>query len=324
MSDPWWRGLPPAETLVECSGHQHVVRWAEGGLMLTAHPDAEAELVLAALGGERAACTGLAEVWGRHTDNLAVLALGPRWDGDELDVSPEDVAGSRAGGTFAVVRTGSTRPFTHGPSFGGRPQPGGPRRVPMRRSSGTPALGQRLDQVLPGMLDALTLMTLGHAFQIRLAGTVAAAWSGAARAGDRAARQPELAAALTGRLAPAVEAWLGDDVGPVTASVHEGAGWGSLELTAGEGAGLRASLPLGWLAAVWACGLAVVDGNLVVAVQTARWPRARVLALPEPGAAPVTLGVRASEEPGAHWVVDDNGDEAAGDEPAGGEEAGAP
>ena len=39
MSDPWWRGLPPADTTVECGGHQHVVRWAEGALVLTAHPD---------------------------------------------------------------------------------------------------------------------------------------------------------------------------------------------------------------------------------------------------------------------------------------------
>ena len=45
MADPWWRGLPPADAQVECGGHQHVLRWAEGTLTLPAHPDAEAELV---------------------------------------------------------------------------------------------------------------------------------------------------------------------------------------------------------------------------------------------------------------------------------------
>jgi hypothetical protein len=321
MAEPWWRGLPPVQTLVECGGHQHVVRWAEGSLVLAEHPDAEAELVLAALGGERAACTELAEAWARYSDDLAVLALGPRWASDELDISPDDVAGIKSGGTFAVVRTAPMRPFTHGPSPGGHPFQLGPRRVPLRR--GPPGLGQRLNRVLPGLLDLLTLMTLGPAFQLRLAGTVAAAWSEAGRARARGERRPELTAALTGRLAPAVEAWLGDDVGPVVATVHEGAGWGSLELTSGDGGiGLRASLPLDWLARVWACGLAVVDGHLVLDVTSARWPRATVLALPEPGAAPVTLGVRASPEPGAHWVVDVSGDEAgAGDEPASGEEA---
>lgn len=322
MSEPWWLGLPPADTLVECGGHQHLVRWAEGALALTAHPDAEAELVLTALGGERAACLDLAQLWARYAGDLAVLAIGPRWADDELDLSSDDVAGIRSGGTFAVVRTGPMRPFTHGPSATGPSYRAGPRRVPLRLGGGTPALGQRLDGVLPGLLDLLTLMTLGHGFQIRLAGAVAAAWSGTGRALARASRQPELAAALSGRLAPAVEAWLGDDVGPVLATVHEGDGWGSLELASGAGAsgvGLRASLPLDWLARAWACGLTVVDGHLVVAVPSARWPHAQVLALPEPGATPVALRVRAIPGPGAHWVVDEAG---AGDEPAPGGEAG--
>jgi hypothetical protein len=327
MADPWWRGLPPADAQVECGGHQHVLRWAEGTLTLPAHPDAEAELVLAALGGERAACTGLAELWARHADDLAVLGIGPRWAADELDVSWEDVAGIRSGGV-AVVRTAPMRPFTHGPSPGRTPLQFGASGPRPRQRGGTPALGQRLDRILPGLLDLLHVMALGPAFQLRLAGTVAAAWSGADRARARSGRRPELTAALTGRLAPAVEAWLGDDVGPVVATVHEGPGWGSLELAGTRGAsraGLQASLPLDWLARVWACGLAVVDGHLVVAVESVRWPRAQVLALPEPGAAPVTLGVRASSEPGAHWVVGESEDGTeAGDEPASGEEAGTP
>jgi hypothetical protein len=166
---------------------------------------------------------------------------------------------------------------------------------------------------------------------LRLAGTVAAAWADRDLAGHR----PALAAALTGRLAPAVAGWLGIDPGQVTAAVHEGPGWGSLELT-GTGASrqVRARLPVGWLAGVWAAGLAVAAGHLVLAVQAARWPHARVRALPAPGAAPVTLDLRAAplDAPGpdaaepstprpgtpgpgtadgeAHWVMSESGEEA--------------
>ena len=91
------------------------------------------------------------------------------------------------------------------------------------------------------------------------------------------------------------------------ARLHEGTGWGRLELTGG---GLRASLPAGWLATVWAGGLAVVDGHLVVAVQRAAWPEATVLAVPEPGSGPVVLNIRAEEDAScagdrAHWEVTD-------------------
>jgi hypothetical protein len=56
--------------------------------------------------------------------------------------------------------------------------------------------------------------------------------------------------------------------------------------------GLTAALPSDWLARVWAPGLALVAGRLVVAVPEAEWPRARVLALAAPGAEPAPLDVR--------------------------------
>ena len=104
--------------------------------------------------------------------------------------------------------------------------------------------------------------------------------------------------ALAGRLAPAAATWLGLDPDRVDASLlersPEPASWGALELT-GTGAGrrLRATLPVSWLATVWAPGLAVVAGHLVVAVEQAAWPDATVLAVPAPGAPPVRFGVRA-------------------------------
>jgi hypothetical protein len=167
-------------------------------------------------------------------------------------------------------------------------------------------------------IELLTLFALGPAFRLRLAGAVAAAWADGDRAGDLAANRPALIAALTGRLAPAVAGWLGVEPDGVGASLHAGSGWGALDVT-GDGAGVVASLPLGWLARVWAAGLAVTGGHLVVAVLAARWPDARVLALPEPGAAPVSLDVRAragggaeGSAGGAHWEITDTGGQPAG------------
>jgi hypothetical protein len=124
---------------------------------------------------------------------------------------------------------------------------------------------------------------------------VGAAWAGPDRADERASHRPELAAALTGRFAPAAEEWLGIDPDAVTVTPHEGPGWGAVELTGqGEGRRLRAALPVGWLADVWACGLAVVAGHLVVAVAEPGHPRARVLALPAPRSEPVAIDVHAT------------------------------
>jgi hypothetical protein len=170
-------------------------------------------------------------------------------------------------------------------------------------------------------LDLLSLLALGPAFQMGLSGAVAAAWSDQGpRADERSTHRPALEAALTGRLAPAAADWLGIDPDRVDVRLHDGPGWGTVE-AAGSGTGreLRAALPLGWLASVWACGLPVTGGHLVVAVKEAAWPDATVLAVPEPGGAPVILSVRATDAGPAHWEVS-----AAGPVPAdapGGEEA---
>jgi hypothetical protein len=65
---------------------------------------------------------------------------------------------------------------------------------------------------------------------------------------------------------------------------------------AGPGRRLRASLPVSWLASVWACGLAVIGGHLVVGVDQPGWPRASVRALPAPGATPSPVDVVATGE----------------------------
>jgi hypothetical protein len=62
---------------------------------------------------------------------------------------------------------------------------------------------------------------------------------------------------------------------------------------------LRASLPVGWLAGVWACGLAVADGHLVIGVDEPGFPLARVQALAAPGTEPAVITVRAYNDPRA-------------------------
>ena len=96
-----------------CGQGRHVVRWEAGELRLASHADPEAELVLAALGGEKARCVEIAEAWRRHTADLTVLGIGPRGPADEVAVSWDDVdaAGQAAqgGGWTAFPGTGRDR-----------------------------------------------------------------------------------------------------------------------------------------------------------------------------------------------------------------------
>jgi hypothetical protein len=318
----WWGALPAAESWVPCGSGMHPVRWEDGTFSLPAHPEAEGELVLAALGGEKAGCVELAEAWGRHADDLGILAIGPRSAADRIAVSWEDVEEFRAGrpGGPGRIQHLPRRPgpaaMTYGPvgavsGLAGRPH-ATPARHPMQ---------DEMERLRARHLDLLSLLALGPAFQMGLSGAVAAAWADQGRrANERSEHRPALEAALTGRLAPAAADWLGIDPDRVDVRLHDGPGWGSVE-AAGRGRGreLRAALPVGWLASVWAGGLAVAGGHLVVAVQEAAWPDATVLAVPEPGGTPVILRVRVSDAGPAHWEVS-----AAGPVPAdaaGGEEA---
>jgi len=313
----WWRALPALETWVPCGSGTHPVRFEDGALALPAHPDAEGELVLAALGGEKAHCVELAQAWSRWADELELLAVGPRSAADVIAISWDDVEefrSSRPGWVGYAPHSSPMRPGRvtgragawRAPGAGpGGPPPGG---APMRHP-----LQDELDRLRSRQLDLLSLLALGPAFQISLAGAVAAAWSGRPAHGHG----PALDAALNGRLAPAAAAWLGIDPDRVDVRRHDGPGWGRLEVTGtGSRRRLYGGLRLGWLASVWACGLAVAGGHLVVGVQHAAWPEATVLALREPGRAPEPVTVRASGTPGetAHWEVTGAGPGAQGDE----------
>jgi hypothetical protein len=297
---------------VPCGDGTHRLRWDQGTLAALDHPDAEAELVFGALGGDRPACVSLIESWGRHGDDLQVLAAGPRSAADELVITAADdtywlgVPG-RGWVAYAPLTAHRFRPLrARGPRLGAAGlrtatgTAGGGRigsRPAMLRQARRGRLRGGADRAAERREELFSLFGLGREFQLRLCATVAAAWAdGGSRAGDRDTARPALVAALAGRLAPAAQAWLGIDPARVDATLHDGAGWGRLAPSADR---LAAALPAGWLASVWAAGLAVTAGHLVVAVTEAAWPAATVLGVPAPGAEPVILKVRAV---GGTWL----------------------
>ena len=298
---PWFTSLPPCETLVPCGRGRHCVRWEAGELRLASHADPEAELVLAALGGDKARCVEIAEAWQRHTADLTVLGIGPRSPADEVTVSWDDVdaAGQAARSGASVL------------GYGAGPLASPPRAAMARASIRYQQYQQEAGEASQRRLDMLSLLALGTGFQIRLAGQVVAAHADRLDEPDKLGRtiRSVLTAALAGRLARVAEQWLGIDPDQVEVSLYRGTGWGSVELTGrGEQRRLRVSLPAWWLARVWACGLALTGRHLVVAVERAGWPDARVLALSAPGAEPVSRSAHAVSRPSGaadapHWEI---------------------
>jgi hypothetical protein len=284
-----------------------VLRWSQGRLLAADHPDAEGELVLAALGGDQAECVAMLEAWGAHADDLEVLALGPRSPADELAVTWELVDELRA----AFGRRPGSAPKRPGPApgrgagsysalsysappRGARPASRVVRGLPMRW------LTPEQERAQARRAELLSLFALGQEFQLRLSAEVVSAWSGDGPAADPQElghAQPALVAALTGRLAPAAGPWAGLDPDAVRAVLHDGPGWGSAER---DGPGLQAALPLSWLARVWAPGFPVVGGHLIVDVLAGSWPQMQVLGLPAPGAEPAVVSIQSD---GEHWSL---------------------
>ena len=301
---PWFTSLPPCETLVPCGQGRHSVRWEAGELRLASHADPGAELVLAALGGDKARCVEIAEAWQRHTADLTVLSIGPRGPADEVAVTWDDVdaAGQAArGGSWGWG----------GPGPAGRPLASPPRRRWPGPPSGTSSTSGKPGRPASAGWTCCRCSRWGRGSRSGWPGR----WSRRTRTGwtSRASSgrtvRSVLTAALDGRLAPVAEQWLGIDPDQVEVSLYRGAGWGSAELTGrGEQRRLRVSLPAWWLARVWASGLALTGRHLVVAVERAGWPDAQVLALRAPGAEPVSLSAHAVSHPSGaadapHWEI---------------------
>jgi hypothetical protein len=293
----WFDSLPPCEAQVPCGERTHAFCWEAGTVVLPAHPDADAELVLAALGGEKAGCVTLAEVWSRHQEDLTVLALGPRAAADPITVDWDTVLAIKGNtghtGWATMAGPGASRGVVAG-------------RFPTRPGHGSQHVRQvmqaAIEQARQRSTDHLSLLALGPGFSMRLAGHVAAAHAGQLEPANR----PAVAIAIEGRVAPLIEDWIGIDPDQVLGSLHAGAGWGCVELTGkGEERRLGIALPPTWLADVWACGLALVDRHLVVAVLEPGWPDAEVLALRSPGSDPLPLTVHGTGDPSGtpRWQI---------------------
>ncbi|HXB49312.1 MAG TPA: hypothetical protein VNW50_16240 [Streptosporangiaceae bacterium] len=337
MNPAWWAAFGPADASLRCGDGEHRLRWAEGTLQARDHPDAEGELVLGALGGDTSPCLDLVIAWGKHSDDLTVLAIGPRSASDLLTIPAAILAEVTAvSGPAGPLSRGPGNPAAHTVSIGGTVSQHSsaafyvgrsgrsPRRVP--RPMPARALAWRRTRMLRGhagyglvsgwhghpgwhgaeidqaRAELIRLLALGGPFQFRLSAAVAHAWSAdGANAGRPERARPALTAALAGRLAPAAAEWLDVDPDEVEVNVHDGAGWGELALTKpGKATRLQARLPVGWLASVWAPGFAVVDGHLVVSVLDAAWPTAQVLAVRSPGQDPAELAIRDDK---GHWSV---------------------
>jgi hypothetical protein len=284
---------------VPCGTGSHTIRWEAGKVRLPSHPDAEAELVLAALGGETPGCIQLAEAWGRHADDVRVLAIWPRGADDEISISWDSVrepgAGTISSSPLQRLRVG--RPGQLSP---GQLSPGP-----------AAALQAEIDRVAQYNTDVMSLLALGAGFQARLSGHVADAHA----AEPTEATRPALTAALSGRLALVAEKWIGIDPNRVKATLQAGDGWGSSEMTGkGEHRVLAFALPAGWLASVWACGLALAGRHLVVAVTKPGWPDAQVIALLAPGTEPVPLDVHGTADAAGNPVWQPVPDRSAGGE----------
>ncbi len=294
MISPWWAACGPVETQISCSSGEHTVRWEDGTLHAVDHPDAEGDLVLAALGGDATPCLDLVRTWERHSDDLVVLSLAPRSADDVVTITTAEIDLLQNNPAWRQRRTRLRRhgtvsgggTFTSGRASGPGPPPG------HVMTGGAPArLVQDGDQ---GRHELLRLLTLSTPFQLRLSGAVTHAWSAWGPLAVRAERAgPALTAALMGRAAPAAARWAGLDLTQVQVAVDAGPGWGALDaVRVADGVRLMVALPVSWLAWVWAPGLAVVDGHFVVMVQHAAWPTARVVTLSAPGQDPVELTVR--------------------------------
>jgi hypothetical protein len=334
VTAPWWATFGPAEVTWRCGGLQHRLAWEAGRLTAPDHPEAEGELALGALGGDQPECIRLLRAWGEHCDDLDVLMLGPRSSADTLTVDSRDAEQLRRGlpgwaghvprpgpapggvipGTpltwgslwfstrysFAANARGTA---THGPGHAARPTQMAMLRAaqaaflalrPGRTHAFLPGTGQDPARDLARRAELLELLALGPAFQFRLAATVAARSEH-----DPGTARPALAAALAGRLAPAVAAWLHIDPDDVTCSIGTER---AITRQGGGKKGIEAAMPVSWLSEVWAPGLALVDGHLVTGITRAEFPDAEVLALDVPGGEPAPLAVQCQTDASSSQV----------------------
>lgn len=258
----WWEGVAPLETPGPPGAEDHRLVWRASEFRLANHPDPEAERALVALGGERCPCLDVLEAWhGQHVA-ASILTVGARYPEEELELNGRVANQLRAEikrwrSHLAALRSEARR----------RGDRGAADRLARFAAPAQRAAAERL--------ALLHVLSLPPALQLRLQASVAATLAVEGRL-DR------LTAPTATRAQPALRAvgWLGR---PADVELTD-------DLSTAVVAPERVVLPAGWVAEVWARGLAEVEGTFVVAV----------LAVVEGGSA---LDVLATEAEGKSLVA---------------------
>lgn len=276
-------GLLPRVLLdLDCQGETHQLAWSKGAITTLDHADPEGERMLAALGGEPSRCIAILDAWHRHAQDLRVLTLTARGLGDPLshqlaDGLPMPVRPALPGGRpISSARrglssrsgAGTTGWFGYSSSFS--------------VSMGSTAVGAGAAD--EGHVDLTDLLSLSGGLPDRLAAGVIAHWTDRVATGDATGHRPALQAALYGRAALAVRAWLG---GQVEVEVSMLAPSEAPSLYRGR-EGVHLALPFSWLTQVWAPGLSNTAGRFVLDAALEQGQLALVTADSE-GGAPTTM-----------------------------------
>jgi hypothetical protein len=247
----WWSALAPVTWPVVCAGQNHEIRWADGAIAAPAHPDAERERALAALGADPSPCLQIVDAWNRHADDLDVLVLASRGPSDRLDESRLHFMSHAMGRAGLVPHGVVTRMVGYSALSSARPASVGWVGF---RPSGRRGYVDYEDEV---PADALaSLLALGSALPHRLTATVIAAWADRIDANDDrvAAAMPALDAALYGRMRATLLPWLGSPAKIEFTMQPPGAE----PAVHRDGEVIHAELPFAWLRDVWVYGLTVV------------------------------------------------------------------
>lgn len=238
--DHWWEGVGEVRMAVACGGSTHEVIWRHGDLVVPEHPDLDGERALAAFGGDRPGCVAVADLW---RDALADPVFLGEWARHE---SADARRQSDFEHRWRRLFTEGVQDVLHG--------------VP-------PARAARVGEVLAAWPQPL---------QDRLAVTVVAGLDPSradpvlAAAADRAvavrARTAFVASLAREHAHPRPDALVPVRVRRAAAPEVDGR-------LARRASGVLLGLPWSWLGRVWARGLAVVDGRLVLDATpgTQRW-----------------------------------------------------
>lgn len=233
----WWEGLPAVDAAGPEGAPDHRLRWDAGELVLTAHPDPEADEAMGALGGERCPCLDVLHAWRASHHGGAILTVGSRHPGDTTTGPTSSIAELRADLQRWRATSGSLVEEA-------------------RLSRDTHAIDRLIavagpaERVAARRLGFLLLLALDRTLLHRLQASVAASLS----VGE--GPWPQLTAATAARVLPEATrlGWSGGLAG----------------VALGDRPGFhddRLVVPPAWVAEVWGRGLAgAVPGALVVEV----------------------------------------------------------